>query len=292
MKTTRLTLLFALLLSACSGLGDLPALQQPAPTLLTFPTLPPTWTPAPTTTPAPPTLTSTPRPSATALPATATVMPLLDGTPASPGVVLPPVLYITPLPASDLPAGWHEIQSETASFWLPESYAVADLGEFGDLMEMMMVAMVQGFGEAFSSMVTAEPGAPTPTPLSLDELRGAFDIDLLLAIDGDTQAAAFLLSEPLEAGTTLESQMAATIDGIEGSAQVQSYEVLIGSRYETARAIVKSWDVETGTQMSQLVYVFLNGKRAYSLSYNTEAARFAELLPIFERSAQSFVAKP
>jgi hypothetical protein len=219
-------------------------------------------------------------------------MPLLEGTPVSQGVVLPPALFVTPLPASDLPAGWHEIQSETASFWLPESYAVAELSEFGDLLEMMMVAMIQGFGDAFSSMVTAEPGAPTPTPLSMEEMQSAFDIDLLMAIDGDTQAVAFLLGEPLEAGTTLESQMASAIDGIKGPVQVQSYEVLIGSRYETARAIVKSWDVETGTQMSQLVYVFLTSRRAYSISYNTEATRFEELLPTFEQSAQSFEANP
>jgi hypothetical protein len=44
--------------------------------------------------------------------------------------------------------------------------------------------------------------------------------------------------------------------------------------------------------VSQLIYVFLHGERAWTISYQAETAAFEGLLPIFERSAQSFVARP
>jgi hypothetical protein len=188
--------------------------------------------------------------------------------------------------------GWHEIKSETASFWLPETFVVADLGGFGDLMELMMVGFTQGMLEAFSARVTVEPGAPAPTALSVEEMQAAFNIDLLMAVDETLQAAVFLSGEPSQPGTTLDSQIASAIDNIEGSPEIVSYEVYIGGQYETARAVVQSWNIESGAQVKQLIYVFLRGERAWTISYQSEPSKFDELLPIFERSAQTFVTLP
>jgi hypothetical protein len=123
-------------------------------------------------------------------------------------------------------------------------------------------------------------------------MQAAFKIDLLMALDESVKAAVFLLGEPVQSGTTLESQMASAIESVEGPAEVLRHEVVIGSPYLTARAFVRTSDIESGRSVSQLIYVFLHGERAWTISYQAETAAFEGLLPIFERSAQSFVARP
>lgn len=285
-RPVRGLLFTALLLAACGSStdADAPGRDAGAPAI----TLPPAWTATPSHTPSPAAPTATPSPS----PEAGKPTPAMAFETPRPTVVLPPAQQVTAVPATPDLAGWQEVRSETASFWLPTSYAVADLGEFGDLMGLLLAAFGEGLVGAFDELIpTAEGMLPTVTPFSMEEVQAAFDIDFLLAADETAQASVILIGQPLLAPTTIEALMAEAVATASDPVEVLRYEVIEGGRYASARSTVQVRNAETGAVGYQLVYVFLHGPRAWALTYAAEAARFDSLLPIFERSARSFEAR-
>lgn len=262
----------ALLIAACApGAAPDPAPSGPAVTL------PPAWTPTPTFTPAPAT-------------ATATATPGSGFETDRPAVVLPPAEVVpAPAGAPDL-AGWQRIDSTTASFWLPPSFEVADLGGFGDLMALMMAGMMEGMMEAFGELAPTTEG-PAPTPPSLEELREAMGFDFLIAADEAAEAFVVLIGHPLQGPADLDALMVEAVGSTQGELAVERYEVYEGGRYLSARSTVRVRNSETGLLGAQLVYVFVEGERVWSLTYAADAEDFEALRPLFERSAHSFEAR-
>jgi hypothetical protein len=183
--------------------------------------LPPAWTATPTSTSRPPVSTATPVPSSSGR----TSIESLTRTPA------PPLIHATAAAAEFNLAGWQKIDTGHAYFWLPDSYEVADMSGLGDMMEILMVALVEGLSQGFQEMASEGTPGPTPTPLSLDEMRAGFDIDLLMAADKGLGSAVFVVSEPEGETTDLAVQLEDAVTDVKGLEQVLSRVVIDGAPF-------------------------------------------------------------
>ena len=243
-------------------------------------TLPPMWTPTNTQPPV-----STPTESLAG--AQETAQPLdLDS--------LVPVEIVTPFPHSGDITGWQRVETKLATFWLPGSYEVFDLGDgfgelFGDFFEDFAVGMGELFGELSSEL--GGDGA-TPEPLNLDDLNSAFEFDFIIATDEDLLTSAFLISQPLEPGTDLDYHLHNALNGIEGDYTLLSLQAIEGAKYEMGRAMLEMQDPETQMMGNMLMYVILGKDNVWTLSYQTASEKFEQLLPTFEKSADSFEINP
>lgn len=243
-------------------------------------TLPPLWTPTHTQPP-----TSTPTESFSL--AQETSQPLDLGS-------LVPVEIVTAIPHSGDFAGWQEVETKLATFWLPGSFEIIDLGNgFGELFSAFFEGFAEGLGE-LSGELSAELGGDgaTPEPLNLDDLDGAFEFDFLIAINEDLFTSAFLVSQPLEPRTDLDYHLHDALNGIEGNFTLLSLQAIEGSKYEMGRAILELQDPETKMMGNMLMYVIIGIDNVWTLSYQTAAEKFDQLLPTFEKSADSFEIKP
>jgi len=230
--------------------------------------LPPAWTETPTPTIAPPTPTPTPTPPFG-------------------------LEWATVMPVDSEFSGWVRLESKRAALWLPPGYEAVDLGEFGDMMALMAYAMTQAMGEMAGEMAamfaTPVPGQPTPTLVSLEELQQTFEFDLMLAGNEADESALFLVGEPPTPGVDLGKAIEGALGSIKGETTVVAQHVIAGRPYPTARLVVDSVDAESGRAGRHLVYVFVIGERAWALDYVAPVERFDLLMPLFEKSAASFM---
>lgn len=273
-----------MVLSACALTPAVVTSQETGPNLQDPPqaaaTLPPMWTPTNTQPPV-----STPTESLA--PAQETALPLdLDS--------LVPVEIVTPFPQSGDITGWQRVETKLATFWLPASYEIIDLGDgfgelFGDFFEAFAVGMGEFVGELSSEL--GGDGA-TPEPLNLDDLNSAFEFDFIIATDEDLLTNAFLISQPRERGTDLDYHLHDALNGIEGDFTLLSLQAIEGAKYEMGRAILEVQDPELQMMGSMLMYVILGNDNVWTLSYQTASEKFDQLLPTFEKSADSFKIKP
>ena len=225
--------------------------------------LPPEWTDTPAPTAPPPTLTPT---------------------------ITPPfgLAYATAVPVDREFDGWIQLDSKSASLWMPPGFEGTDLGEFGDLMALMAYAMTEAMGEMASAFATPVPGRPTPTIVSLEELQQTLLFDFVLAGSETDQAAIFLVGNPLEEGIALGTAMQEALDGFEGEVFIDEQDAIADHPYPMARLVVSTYDAESEQEGKHLLYVFVIDDRAWELNYAAPADRFDELLPLFEKSAASF----
>ena len=243
-------------------------------------TLPPMWTPTNTQ---PPVST----PTETLSPVRETAQPLdLDS--------LVTVEIVTPSPHSGDITGWQRVETKLATFWLPASYEVIDLGGgfgelFGDFFEDFAVGMGELVGELGSEL--GGEGA-TPEPLDLDDLNNAFEFDFIIATDEDLLTSAFLISQPREPGTKMDVHLHDALNGIEGDYTLLSLQAIEGAKYEMGRAILEVHDPELQMMGNVLMYVILGDDNVWTLSYQTPSVKFDQLMPTFEKSADSFEIKP
>jgi hypothetical protein len=200
--------------------------------------------------------------------------------------------WATPVPVDAAFEGWVRLESKRASLWLPPGFEVADMGEFGDLMALMAYAMTEAMGQMAGEMAAAfaspVPGQPTPTLVSLEELRETFQFDLVMAGSEADETALLLVGEPPKQGADLGAAIQGTLDGFQSEHAVESQHAVTGRPYPMARLVVTSIDAETGRSGKHLIYVFVIADRAWSLNYAAPAERFDTLLPQFEKSAASF----
>jgi hypothetical protein len=281
MKTIRLACIAAaILLSGCSlgGAPAAPTATPPPPGL----TLPPAWTRTPTSAPRPP--TSTAPPAATAAPRASAEN--ITRTPA------PPLERATAAAGSLEISGWKKIDTGHAYFWLPPSYEVADLGGLGDMMEIFMVALVQGLGQGFQELAGEGTPGPTPTMISMEEMRAGFDIDFLMAAAQDMGSAVFVVSEPDTDQPDMQALLDEAVQGVKGLREVLSRHLVEGAPYPMARAIVTAQDPESGAPSQQALFVIHAEERTYTFSCQTAPVDFESMLPIFERSALSLTPHP
>ena len=243
-------------------------------------TLPPMWTPTNTQ---PPVAT----PTESLAPAQETAQPLDLG-------ALVPVEIVTPSPLIDDITGWQRVETKLAIFWLPGSYEVIDLGGgfgelFGDFFEDFAVGMGELVGELSSEL---DGDGATPEPLDLDDLNNAFEFDFIIATDEDLLTSAFLISQPREPGTSLDVHLHDALNGIEGDFTLLSLQAIEGAKYEMGRAILEVQDPELQMMGNVLMYVILGNDNVWTLSYQTPSEKFDQLVPTFEKSADSFEIKP
>ncbi|MES0338863.1 MAG: hypothetical protein ABUK16_12000 [Anaerolineales bacterium] len=243
-------------------------------------TLPPMWTPTNTQPPV-----STPTESLS--PAQEIAQPLDLGS-------LIPVEIVTPLPHSSDIAGWQRVETKLATFWLPASYEIIDLGDgFGELFGAFFEDFAVGMGELVGELTSELSGdGATPEPLNLDDLNSAFEFDFLIATDEDLLTSAFLISQPREQGTDLDYHLHDALNGIEGDFKLLSLQAIEGAKYEMGRALLEVHDPELQMMGKMLIYVILGKDNVWTLSYQTASEKFDQLLPTFEKSADSFEIKP
>jgi hypothetical protein len=246
--------------------------------------LPPTWTS--TLSPTPKAETNTPIPA----PDTATSAPL-----QALGTVTPiPADIITPASVDQNWVGWKWIESANAKIRVPDSYEVFDLGQgMGDLMIALLEGMMEGFGETFEGFENLSGEElqiePTEMGFTADELEGAFDFDFLIAFEDDFITSVVLASEP--SNLSLDFAMQQSLQNIEGDFRVLSRQVIEEAPYEMGRFIIEMHDPELDRDGRQLLYIILHEGQAYSLGYQTLKSKFDDLLPIFEKSASTFMIK-
>jgi hypothetical protein len=284
MRKIDLTVISLVLISltACSGLPATVQIEPEAPDIVNGENavvFPPTWTP--TLIPTETQISETATPIATEDPG--------SSVPASPE--LPDATAVVPTSST---SGWQLVEGATASFYLPGSFEVLDLGsEFGLLMAALMTGMMEGMVEMTNELGQEFGADPiTPTPMDLSELESAFQIDFVLAMQADEKTSAFLFSEPLETSTSLEEQMQSTLEEQSNTLEIISMARIVDSEYETGRMDLLVTDSETGEQGHVLIYIILLTERVYQLGYTTTIERYRELLPIFDASASTFSVYP
>jgi hypothetical protein len=226
----------------------------------------PKWTDTPSPTVAPPTLTPT----------------------ATPPYGLE---WATPIAVDADCEGWVRHESKRAALWLPPGFETMDLGEFGDMMALMMYAKTEAMGrmegEIASEFASPIPGRPTPTLVSLEEIQRTIVFDFVVAGSGE-EATLFMVGEPPKEGVALGDAIQGAFNSFKGGSTAEAQHVITGKPYPMARLVVSSVDPETGRMSKQLMYVFVIDQRAWSLTYVAPVERFGEFLPLFERSAASF----
>jgi hypothetical protein len=277
-KQRSFLIIITLSLAACSGSITAttvePALQQ-VESIVDNVEFPPTWTP--TVVPQQP-------------PKTATPHAIKDSGDHSPSPSFADLNEATPVAATISTSAWQQVEGATASFMLPTSFEVLDMGsEFGMLMAALMTGMMEGMVE-MASDIAEEFGADpiTPTPFDTSEVETAFNIDFVLAMQDDQKTNAFLFSEPLEEPSTLEEQIQATLDEQDNPIEILSIDRVIDATHETARMHLLVTDNESGDRGHVLIYIIMLTDRVYQLGYATEVDRFEEMAPIFETSASTF----
>jgi hypothetical protein len=286
MPTTRRWILIAaaLLFSSCARP---PAVRMPAQardeSAQVSPTpirLPATWTPTVTPVEAPPTATRTPL---------STDEPGGSRTP----LITMPVLsteVVTPVPYDANWNGWQLVDASRASFQLPASYEVMDLGEgFGEFFKLFTEILVTGFSEMAGEFEGGSELLQTPFPN--DEIEDALDFDLIVAVEEDLMTSVFFASEPLESSDTLDSLLYEAISSQESPGRILSRQLIADAPYQMARAFVEVRDQETGMAGKQVIYVIIEGRQGFTLSYQTTAQAFDGLLPLFEKSVSSLKIK-
>ena len=273
-----------IVLSACALIPADVIPQETGPHLQNPPeaaaTLPPMWTPTNTQPPVSTPTESLSPPRETAQP------PDLDS--------LVPVVIVTPLPHSGDIAGWQRVETKLATFWLPASYEIIDLGDgFGELFGAFFEDFAVGMGE-FVEELSSELGGDgaTPEPINQDDLNSAFEFDFIIAIDEDLLTSAFLISQPREPETDLDTHLHDALNGIEGDYKLLSLQAIEGTKYEMGRALLEVHDPELQMMGKMLMYVILGENNVWTLSYQTASEKFDQLLPTFEKSADSFEIKP
>ena len=200
----------------------------------------------------------------------------------------------TPIPASLPTTTWQKVEGATASFMLPTSFEVLDMGsEFGMLMAALITGLMEGMMEVAVELGEELGAAPiTPTPMDLSDVEAAFNIDFVLAMEDDQKTSAFLFSEPLEEPPSLEEQMQAVLDDQDNPIEIIALERVMNTAFETGRLSLLATDPETGERGQLLIYVILLPDRMYQLGYATEVELFDEALAIFETSASTFRINP
>jgi hypothetical protein len=121
--------------------------------------LPPAWTATPSPTIAPPTLTPTP-------------IPLFG------------LAWATQVPVDDGYDGWVRLESKRAALLLPPGFVATDMGEFSDVMALIVYAMTEAMGQMMSEVgaefASPAPGQPTPTTISLEGLQETIVFDFVV----------------------------------------------------------------------------------------------------------------
>jgi len=254
-----------------------PAISDASPTIAVGITLPPAWTDTPTPSPAPPTETPTPtlRPAVAAARQTATTWPPIE---------------IVAVGAGADTATWERVDFGSGSFLLPDGFEVADLRGVDDVIVLFLQAFANDMVSFTPEVATPAPGTPTSTPIPLDELQSAFDIDVLVAADRRAQTVMSLVGAPLPPGFDLEAILTEAVGRVQGEVQVIGREIVGGAPRPTARAFLLVGDPDSGQIEDQAIYVALEGSRAWTLSF--QAGDFAEMEPIFETIALSLQPSP
>jgi len=270
-------LLIAAAATSCSGGVTLPEAATREVATPERVTLPPAWTATP---------------SATFVPATATPSP------TSPPAVLaarqtaalwPPIEVVAVGAGSDL-TDWQTVKFETGSFLLPPTFALIDSGSFDDAIVRFMQAFTGELVEVIEGMMTPVPGEATPTPISLVDLDSDFGFDFLVAADPGGEASVFLVGAPLPEGFDLESMMTEAVGSVPGEVEVVSREIVGGAPRDTGRAFLRVRDPGSGTTEDEVIYVIVEGDRAWTLSF--QARDIEAMFPAFETAALSLVPTP
>ena len=270
-------LLIAAAATSCSGGVTLPEAATREVATPERVTLPPAWTATP---------------SATFVPATATPSP------TSPPAVLaarqtaalwPPIEVVAVGAGSDL-TDWQTVKFETGSFLLPPTFALIDSGSFDDAIVRFMQAIAGELVEVIEGMMTPVPGEATPTPISLVDLDSDFGFDFLVAADPGGEASVFLVGAPLPEGFDLESMMTEAVGSVPGEVEVVSREIVGGAPRDTGRAFLRVRDPGSGTTEDEVIYVIVEGDRAWTLSF--QARDIEAMFPAFETAALSLVPTP
>jgi len=270
-------LIVAAAATSCSGGVTLPEAATPEVATAERVTLPPAWTATPSETVVPATATSSPTPPPAVLAARQTA------------ALWAPLEVVAVGAGSDL-TDWQTIKFETGSFRVPPTFAEVDRGGFDDGIVLFMQTFAGRLVEVMQGSTTPVPGEATPTPISLDELDSAFDFDFLGAADPAGEPAVFLVGVPLPEGFDLESMMTEAVGSVSGEVEVVSREIVGGAPRDTGRAFLRIRDPGPGTTEDEVMYVIVEGDRAWTLSFR--ARDFEAMLPAFETSALSLVPSP
>jgi hypothetical protein len=99
-----------------------------------------------------------------------------------------------------------------------------------------------------------------------------------------------LVGVPLPEGFDLESMMTEAVGSVPGEVEVVSREIVGGAPRDTGRAFLRIRDPGSGTTEDEVMYVIVEGDRAWTLSFR--ARDFEAMLPAFETSALSLAPTP
>lgn len=268
--------LSAALAASCSG-GTVPppATDAAGETFVGLVTLPPAWTATPSETIVPPTPTTTPTPPAAVVAARQTA------------AAWPP-LEIVAVGAGADQTDWQTIEWDSGAMRVPPSFEIAEPDRLDDDVVLFLQTLAVDLLEIIEDRATPAPDSPTPTPIALDELDSSFDF--LAAADPGGEAGVAIVAGPRPEGFDVEAMMVEAVGSLQGEVTVLDREIVGGAPRDTGRVFVNVRDPASGATQEQVLYVIVEGDRAWTLAF--QARDLASALAAFESSALSLTPAP
>jgi hypothetical protein len=113
------------------------------------------------------------------------------------------------------------------------------------------------------------------------------------ASDREAQVDVWLVGAPVPDGVDLETLMIQAAGVLQGEVEVTNREMVGGSPRPMGRTLVQLFDRARGTAEDRVLYVIVDGGRAWILTFRMPASEaFLALLPVFETIALSLEPSP
>lgn len=203
---------------------------------------------------------------------------LISGCTRTPPRTPAPAAISTPIPPTPAPlAGWKQFEGRGVGLWLPENFEGGDLAN-----DLEVIAnRLKSLGPPYEQMANTIKQNPA--------------LFVLLIFDskigrGGGFTNVVVTKEQVLSVVTLDTFMDETARQFPATFTVADRKKVHLDAYEAGQFVINS--EINNNKIKSLVYIIKNKNVFWSISYNAIMTEFEELLPTFERSANTFRIKP
>ncbi len=190
---------------------------------------------------------------------------------ATPSATATPQPTMTPIP------GWKKFEGDHIEIWLPESFVGGDLSENSDLM----LEQAKTLGPEYESYV--QTFLQNPSMFSL----WAYDSDIGLS---PYLTNLGITTDRLSYSVPLDTYVDESVSQFPDEMHLRERGRVTLNGREAQRLVVEI-ELPDATAMS-LMYLLMDGKTVWMITYTTGPDEYEERVPVFEQSANTFNTMP
>lgn len=190
---------------------------------------------------------------------------------ATPSATVTPQPTMTPIP------GWKKFEATGIEIWLPESFVGGDLSEKLDLIS----EQAKTLGPEYESYI--QTLLQNPSMFSL----WAYDSDIGLS---PYLTNLGITTDRLSYPVPLDTYVDESVSQLPGEMHLRERDRVTLNGREAQRLVVEI-ELPNATVMA-LMYLLMDGKTVWIITYTTAPDEFEHRLPVFEQSANTFNTVP